>query len=411
MKRLLLLSALTALLAGLVLTTVKAQAADPDPVNFGDFPGFVERVGMRFEPDGRPTLIPALILQPHLSDSVIDAKADAVVIQARYIEKDCGVGIAEDVCRTHPITAEKWERLIEHLYNYPIVVYGPDQDLQAPPPGRYSLPAGPLTELQLIAAYKHVLRHTSAGGQVHDLTLKRFLSCRYSVSYAIGGSVGDENAGDIIQNCTDKRKIRIGDRPLDAAALRNISIRQLAYLEAVDPQVKVIVQQYCDKQLLRASDHYTVLAADKTRRVLVTYVSMCQLWFKGDDYIAVRAAWDAAYEKDQAWLTRGFDQTADSRGVKGTVKINGSTKEPGITDPTPKNPGDGVVGDNLPPQLTGITAHNSNVPVEQTPDYEFDKDGYALVQGGVVRKYQANGETRCVFQGYDGSLYSYGVCS
>ena len=681
MKRLLLLAALTALLAGLVLTTVKAQAADPDPVVIDAFYDLVGRVGMQLEPDGLPTLIPVLLVRQRLSASVQDAQFDALEIKWRYIA-DCGDVAA---CRTDPITGERWERVIEHLYNYPVVVLRPGQ---TPPPGRYSVPAGALTELQLIAAFKHVLRHTSAGGRVHPLTLEWFLSCRDAVSNSIGGTVGDENAGDIIQNCTD---------------LQNVRIRQLAYLEAVDPQVKVIVQQYCDEQLLRAPDHYAVLPASETRRVLVTYVKMCQAWFIGDDYIAVRAAWDASYERDQAWLTRGYDRTdpidtfgvdrtvpIDTLGVDRTVPIdtlgdeqtdplvtlgvdqtdpivtldddqtdplvtlgvdqtdpivtldddqtdpivtldddqtdpivtldddqtdpivtldddqtdppvtlgddqtdppvtlgdeqtdppvtlgdeqtdpivtlgdeqtdplvtlgdeqtdplvtlgdeqtdpivtldveqtdpivtldveqtdpivtlgddqtdppvtlgdeqtdplvtlgdeqtdppvtlgdeqtdplvtlgddqtdplvtlgddqtdppvtlgdeqtdplvtlgddqtdplvtlgddqtdptvNGAVESEDPTkgrDPTPNNAGDGVVGDNLPPQLTLITPHNSNVPVEQTPHFEFDKDGYALVPGGLVRKFQANGETRCVFQGYDGSHYSYGVCS
>ena len=73
-------------------------------------------------------------------------------------------------------------------------------------------------------------------------------------------------------------------------------------------------------------------------------------------------------------------------------------------------PGDGVVGLNTPPSLTVIKPHDSSTPVWETPDDEFDEDGYALVLGGLVHKFERYGKQICIFYGYDGSVFEYESC-
>ena len=69
-----------------------------------------------------------------------------------------------------------------------------------------------------------------------------------------------------------------------------------------------------------------------------------------------------------------------------------------------------MVGLNTPPSLSAVKPHNSYTPVRDTPDYEFDKDGYALVQGGMIHQFERYGERICIFYGYDGSQFRYQSC-
>ena len=253
-----------------------------------------------------------------------------------------------------------------------------------------------------------MLRYTFAGDRVIDTTLERFQRCQHAVSTA-GDSDGGENAADIIQNCTDIQ--RLDGRKPTPAELRNIQSRQLAYLQEVDPQVKVIVQQYCDADLLRTPRHFDQ-DPSQIRRVHRIYVEMCQEWFLGSEYAAVRARWQASYEADQAWEKRFYAPPRPRPVVNGAIQVHVPRTQDHDPEPVSGNPGDGVVGPNRPPPITTITPHDSNVPVEQTPMGEFDKDGYALVVGGVVHKYTPQGSTqvRCVFHGYDDSLFNYQTC-
>ena len=173
------------------------------------------------------------------------------------------------------------------------------------------------------------------------------------------------------------------------------------------PQVKVIVQQYCDADLLRAPGHYDQ-DPSQVRRVHRVYLELCQDWFVGDEYAALRARWQASYDADQAWEKRRHAPPRPTV-VNGAIEVRAVTTDRPVTQ---TDPGDGVVGPNLPPLITTIRPHDSNVPVQQTPMGEFDEDGYALVVGGVIHKYTPQGSTevRCAFHGYDGSLYYYQTC-
>ena len=268
-----------------------------------------------------PVLIPVLLLLPSSDASIRKALADAGTIES-LILKVCGtrVGITytpeQMTCRSQPITGEDWERAISHLYNYEVTLYRPGEE--TPQSGSYNVPRGALSKLQLVDAFEHVLRYTFAGGRVIDTTLERFQRCQHAVSTA-GDSDDGENAADIIQNCTDIQ--RLDGREPTPAELRNIQSRQLAYLQEVDPRVKVIVQQYCDADLLRAPGHFDQNPS-QIRRVHRIYVEMCQEWFLGSEYAAVRARWQASYEADQAWEKRFYAPPRLRTVVNGAIQVH-----------------------------------------------------------------------------------------
>ena len=409
MKRLMLVPVLVAaLLAGLAVATVTADMGDNHVDRDGLWTWAVQVASQPGAGDSSH-MIPALVIWPNVQHSIVQVRSISRELQASILSICADLtGQAKTDCDTHDVTGADWAGAVSHRFNYDISTYATAAEQAMIAPGTIPVFAGTLTPLMLTEAFRTLLLR-GAYGVRPALTLAEFARCRYAVSHSLGGIVGDENSGDIIQNCTDVRHTDEGS--FGTAAERNRLIRQLAYLLAVDPAVKVIVQDYCDEDINRTPSHYDQEPSE-IRPVFSLDVKRCSAWFVADEYADLRAGWSQSYDTYQAWQTAWTTNFhAPSRPV-----VNGAAQVyvgKGIAhDPTPTDPGDGMVGPNTPPPITEVSAYDDNVPVEQTPHFAFDKDGYALVIGGLVHQYTPQGSTevRCVFQGYDGSLYQYASC-
>ena len=392
---------------------VTVTAARDDYVHRGDLASWAAAAAAAHGGGGLglPALVPDLVLEPQLADSVEDVVDIATSLEGKIRQYNCSEltdpSPAFTVCNAQDLTGEDLARAITRLYNHDVATYVDEAERAGLDGDAIQLFNGALTQLQLVELFREFQLIGIGPVRKPPIALDRFLRCQHAVATAIDGNgnvgISDENAADIIQNCTDIR--RVDGEPTPAQA-QNILAHQLAYLAAVDSQVKVIVQQYCDADILRAPGHYDQNPS-QVRRVHRVYVEMCQDWFVGDDYAALRARWQASYEADQAWEKRRHAPPRPTV-VNGAARVRAGVADRPVTQ---TDPGDGVVGPNLPPLITTITPHDSKVPGPLTPHDQFDEDGYALVVGGVVHKYTPTGGTeRCAFHGYDGSLYYYETC-
>ena len=413
MKKLMLVPVLvTALLAGLAIATVTADTGT-DHVDRDKLEAWARVVATEHGTGDLPQMIPNLVIMLLMEQSIDQVGRIGDELE-RYLLGRCSelIGQAAADCLTAAITGGAFADAVSHVYNYDISTYRTATERATIPPGTIQLFAGTLTPRMLTETFTELMLR-GAEGVRPQLELARFERCQNKVSNAIGGTVGDENSGDIIHNCTDIRHTSIDPTAQGRTVERkNILDRQLAWLEAVDPGVLVIVQEYCDVDINRTPAHYEQDAQD-VRPVFDLDVKRCSIFFVGDQYAALRAGWLQSYDTYQAWA----EASAKNRHAPTRRPvINGAVQLAHVAvqqrDPTPADPGDGMTGPNTPPRITEISPHNSNVPVEQTPDYEFDKDGYALVEGGLVHRYTPQNATgvKCVFYGYDGARYEYTSC-